>query len=146
MSDIESPPLYFDNVEKGDSVPERTISELDQSDFVRYAGASGDFNPNHYNKEYAQEAGNETFFAQGMLTAGILSHVIADWVGLQNLESFSVRFKEQVWPGDSITAVGEVTAKNPDNKKIEVELAVQNGEGTDVLTGKATASLPQQRE
>jgi acyl dehydratase len=81
-----------------------------------------------------------------MLTAGILSHVIADWVGLQNLESFSVRFKEQVWPGDSITAVGEVTAKNPDNKKIEVELAVQNGEGTDVLTGKATASLPQQRE
>lgn len=132
----------FEDVSVGDAGPEVTVTDVDREDFVRYAGASGDFNPNHYDDEYAREAGNPEAFGQGMLTAGILSGMVRQWVGLDALQSFSTRFREQVWPGDTLRTTGEIVEKSAESATVEGELAVRNQDGDAVITGTFTAWLP----
>ena len=78
---------------------------------MRYAGASGDFNPMHHDQTFAEKAGLPTVFAHGMLNAGFVSKCITDYVGRENLRKFKVRFATRVWPGDTITCKGTVTKK-----------------------------------
>ena len=61
--------------------PERCVGPLTRTDFVRYAGASGDFNPIHHDEAFAQAAGFANVFGHGLLTAGILGGFVADWLG-----------------------------------------------------------------
>ncbi len=86
------------NVE--DMGPTTVIEGLTPQDFVRYAGASGDFNPIHYDERYAKALGNPGVFGQGMLTAGCAGQFLANWFGLANLGEFRTRFTARVWPGD----------------------------------------------
>jgi acyl dehydratase len=69
-------------------------------------GAPDDVRPIHYDRDYAQAAGYPTVFSVGMLQAGILATYVADRVGPANLRRISVRFEEQVWPGDQLTYRG----------------------------------------
>lgn len=128
----------------GDTGPEVVVENLERRDFVKYAGASGDFNPIHYDDPLAREAGYESVFAQGMLTAGIASHQVSDWFGLANVTAFGVRFQSQVWPGDTVRATGEVTAVTPvgEQTAVDADLVVETDDGEVVLTGSATAELP----
>ena len=76
---------------------------LTRTDFVRYQGASGDFNPIHHDEEFAKASGFPTVFSVGMLQAGILASFATDWLGASNVRKFGVQFREQVWPGDELT-------------------------------------------
>ena len=67
---------YWEDVKEGDALPEIRVDKLTRTDFVRYAGASGDFNPIHHDQTFAEASGNPTVFAMGMLNASILSRVI----------------------------------------------------------------------
>ncbi len=89
--------------EVGDHAEPWTFGPITQSDIVRYAGASGDFNPIHHDDQYAKAAGFPGVFSIGMLQAGLLASFAAQWLGEENVRRFQVRFKEQVWPGDSCT-------------------------------------------
>ena len=62
--------LKYDTVKVGDSIPAFVIENVARPDFVRYAGASGDFVPLHYDQTFVEAAGIPTVFAQGMCTAG----------------------------------------------------------------------------
>ena len=73
--------LKFDTVKVGDPIPTITIDNVARPDFVRYAGASGDFVPLHYDQTFAEAAGMPTVFAQGMWTAGCLSRCLTDFAG-----------------------------------------------------------------
>jgi peroxisomal enoyl-CoA hydratase 2 len=142
MTDPSTPPSA-DDVSVGDDSP--TVEEtITRSDIVKYAGASGDFNRFHVDEVFAKEAGYESVFGHGMLTAGIASHVVADWVGLSNLESFTTRFTETVYPGDTITVQGEVVDKEEtaSGAIVDVDFEVQNQDDETVLTGSASARLP----
>ena len=77
--------LYFEDVKEGDELPPFTVENLTRGDFVKYAGASGDFTPLHYDQTFVESAGIPTVFAMGMLNAGILSRLVADYAGLENL-------------------------------------------------------------
>jgi len=127
----------------GDTGPEITVEDLERRDFVRYAGASGDFNPVHYDEPYAKDAGYPGTFGQGMLTAGFASRVAADWFGLANVDRFRVRFESQVWPGDTLTATGEVTELHPteDGIRVDATLRVINQADEEVVTGDVTATV-----
>lgn len=138
--------LYFEDVSVGDTGPDVTVADIGREEFVRYAGASGDFNPIHYDDQYAQEAGNPTIFGQGMLTAGILSRMVREWVGLGNLRSFSTRFQDRVWPGDTLRTTGEIVEKTPESTIVEGEVAVANQDDDTVITGTFTAQLPRRRD
>lgn len=144
MTDAYQRPLDPDTVAVGDTGPEVVVRDLERRDFVKYAGASGDFNPIHYDYPYITEAGNPDVFAQGMLTAGFAAHMVADWFGLANVRSFGVRFRARVFPGDTVTARGEITSVERDDEgtHIEADVVVENQDGDAVLTGHAGATLP----
>lgn len=120
----------------GDTGPEIILQDVGRQDFVRYAGASGDFNPVHYDEPYARAAGNERVFGQGMFTAGIASRVLTDWFGIDRIASFGVRFRSQLFPGDTVVASGEVV--NCEDAGVTVELEATARDET-VLTGTASA-------
>src|SRR6476469_6990361 len=92
----------------GDEMPTATIGPMTRTDFVRYAGASGDFHPLHHDEVYARNAGMPTVFGMGMLHGGMLGVALARWVGPENIRSFSIRFTGQVWPDDTLTLSGRV--------------------------------------
>lgn len=135
---------YFEDVQEGDEAPVWKIENLTRTHFVRYAGASGDFNPMHHDDTVATTVGYPSVFGHGMFTAGVLSHYVTDWVGLGNLRRFRVRFTGQVYPGDTLACSAKVTRKykEGDESRIECDLAVANQEGKVILTGGATAALP----
>lgn len=82
---------------------------ITRADIVRYAGASGDFNPLHIDDEYARSAGAPTVFAMGMLPAGYLATAVSTWFGgPQRIARFKVRFTTRVWPGDEIVCSASV--------------------------------------
>ncbi len=136
--------LYFEDVKEGDELPLFTVESLTRTDFVKYAGSSGDFNPIHHDQTFAEASGNPTVFAMGMMNAGILSRLVADYAGLENLRKYRVRFATRVWPGDSVTCKGKVTKKAVENgeKIIEGEIAALNQKGEVAIQGSFRAALP----
>src|SRR5271168_5478941 len=94
----------------GVQAPVREFGPLTRQMFVRYAGASGDLNPMHYDDEFARSAGHRSVFAQGMFSAALLAGFATDWLGAGCVRRFGVRFREQVWPGDVLICSGSVTA------------------------------------
>src|SRR6202162_579470 len=89
----------------GDTHSERVVENLSRTQIVMYAGASGDYNPLHTDEEYTTKvAGYPSVFAHGMLSMGATGRVLTDWFGVDRLTRYGVRFVNQVWPGDSLTA------------------------------------------
>ncbi len=131
------PKLNYDAVKAGDEIPKFVIEGLTRPDFVRYAGASGDFVPLHYDQTFVEAAGIPTVFAQGMFTAGLLSKALTDYAGIGNVRQFKVRFATRVWPGDTVTCTGKVTNKYEKNgeKLVEGELTVLNQKGEAAIRG-----------
>ncbi|OIB56827.1 FAS1-like dehydratase domain-containing protein [Natrialba sp. SSL1] len=127
-------------LESGQSGPTVVAPDLERRDFVKYAGASGDFNPIHYDEPYATAAGNESVFGQGMFTAGVASRVVTDWFGRETISSFGVRFQSRVFPGETIVATGEVESVSQD-ETVDVTLEAATPDGKTLLTGTATADL-----
>ena len=136
--------LFFEDVKAGDAVPPFVVENLTRTDIVRYAGASGDFNPMHHDQTFAEKAGLPTVFAHGMLNAGFVSKCIGDYVGRENLRKFKVRFATRVWPGDTITCKGSVTKKYEEGGKrfIEGDLVALNQKGETAIAGSFKAELP----
>jgi acyl dehydratase len=124
----------------GPSSPsERTlaIGEISRTDFVKFAGAGGDFNPMHHDDEFARASGFPSVFAMGMFTASIASRLVTDWFGLAAVRSYGVRFRAMVWPGESLTVRGRLAAAPEGTRCSIVEFEVVNEAGEVKLTGTA---------
>lgn len=94
----------------GQEIGRRTV-ELSRDTLVRYAGASGDFNPIHYNDDAARSAGLDGVIAHGMLTMGTAIDVVAQWAGDPTaIRAYSVRFTRPVPVPALETATLEITA------------------------------------
>ena len=144
MTDAHDDPLTADIVAVGDEGPELIISDLERRDFVKYAGASGDFHEVHYSEPFATDAGNPSVFAQGMLTGGFAANMVADWFGLANVTGLGMRFQARVFPGDTVIVTGEITdvIATEDGADVEADFVATNGDEEIVLSGDASASLP----
>ena len=93
----------------GDRYEATVVQELSRTQIVMYAGASGDYNPLHTDEVYAtQVAGYPSVLAHGQLTMGLTAKVITDWIDDGELSGFGVRFRQQVWPGDTLTSTATV--------------------------------------
>jgi acyl dehydratase len=128
----------------GATAPPREFGPLTRQMFVRYAGASGDMNPMHYDDELARSAGYPSVFAQGMFSAALLAGFATDWLGAANVRRFGVRFREQVWPGDVLTCSGTVTAlsEESDADRLTVELTATRQTGGAAVSGTAEFLVP----
>ena len=126
----------------GDTREAIVVQNLSRTQIVQYAGGSGDFNPIHHDETFAtKEAGYPSVFAHGMLTMGLTGKRLTDWLGDGVLQSYGVRFVRQVWPGDTLTASGEVKSIGA-NGEVELSLVTTNQQGEAVVTGEARALLP----
>jgi len=135
--------LVFDDVSVGDEAPVLT-HKLTRTDLVKYAGASGDFNPMHHDEVLAQAAGQPSVFGQGMFSMGLLGSALTDYVGVGNVTHFKVRFARQAWPDEVLSSRIVVTGKRREGGKQLIDLAVtlSNSEGEEKVVGEATAELP----
>jgi acyl dehydratase len=129
--------VKFATVNAGDAIPTIVIEGVARPDFVRYAGASGDFVPLHYDQTFVEAAGIPTVFAQGMWTAGCLSRCLTDYAGPGQVRRFKVRFARQVWPGDTLTLRGKVTGKREESgeRLVDGDLEVVNQKGETTVRG-----------
>ncbi len=136
--------VTFDDVKEGDEIPPFVVENLTRTDLVRYAGASGDFNPIHHDEGFAKAAGNPTVFGHGMLTAGFVAKCLTDFVGVEGLRRYKVRFATRVWPGDTITCRGRVTRRYEENgePRIDGEVVALTQRGETAVSGTFTATLP----
>lgn len=141
MSDETTP--SFDGLEVGQVVATRTV-ELTRDTLVRYAGASGDFNPIHYNDVFAQSVGLPGVIAHGMLTMGIAASVVEEWAGAGNVADIQARFTRPIPvpnPGAAeVTVTATVGALDEELRSARIDITVEF-EGQKVL-GKAQAVVP----
>jgi len=109
---------------------------------VRYAGASGDFNPIHYRDDFAQSVGLDGVLAHGMLTMGAAVQVAVNWVGdAGRVVDYGVRFTKPVFvaanEGALVTVVGKVGAIDLEAKTVRIDLTAVSHELA--VLGKAQA-------
>ena len=104
--------IAYADVEVGTELPGRNFP-VDRATLVRYAGASGDFNPIHWNERFAREVGLPDVIAHGMFTMAEAAVVVTDWVGDPGaVVEYGVRFtRPVVVPDDDKGALIEVVAK-----------------------------------
>ncbi|TXS50586.1 dehydratase [Streptomyces sp. uw30] len=128
--------IAYGDVEVGTELPARSFP-VTRATLVQYAGASGDFNPIHWNEKFAKEVGLPDVIAHGMFTMAEAIRVVTDWTGdPAAVVEYGVRFtKPVVVPNDdqgaTIEVSGKVAAKLDDNK-VRVDLTVVS-EGRKVL-------------
>ena len=131
-----TPKLQYDAISAGDEAP--VLSHvLTRTDLVRYAGASGDFNPMHTDEVAAKSAGLPSVFGHGMFSMGLLGRAVTDWAGPGNLKVYGVRFTKQTWPGETLSTRIVVSGKEEtaEGKIIIAELTLQNQNGEVKLSG-----------
>ena len=117
---------------------------VDRARLVRYAGASGDFNPIHWNERFALEVGLPGVIAHGMLTMGLAAAALTDWLDdPTDLLSYGVRFTRPVAvpdPGEvAVDIVAVVGAVDTEAGAARIDLKVTVN-GSSVL-GKSQAQV-----
>lgn len=134
----------------GAELPPLTIT-LSRTDVVRYAGASGDFNPIHWSDRVAQQVGLPGVVAHGMLTMALAGRLVTGWLGDPGaIRSYSVRFTRPVPVPDVVEGIdsagGAVLELSGTLKSVDTVDGVRTGkvdircvfEGKTVL-GRASA-------
>ena len=129
----------FTTLAVGDVVAERSFP-LTRDSLVRYAGASGDFNPIHYRDDIAASVGLPGVLAHGMLTMGLAVQPVVDWAGDPGrITDYQVRFTRPVVVDPEDGAVVDVTAKvgqlDEASAIARIDLTVKLGD--DTVLGKA---------
>ncbi|GAA5089421.1 MaoC family dehydratase [Microbacterium yannicii] len=115
------------NLTVGDVVAERTV-HLTRESLVRYAGASGDFNPIHYRDDIAAAVGLPGVLAHGMLTMGLAVGTIESWLGdTGRILEYGVRFTKPVVvdpeTGADVTVVAKVGAVDDESARIDLTVS-----------------------
>jgi acyl dehydratase len=138
------PELYYEDVNEGDEIPPLTKDPVTHLQLVRYAGASGDFNPLHTDPKIGEMIGTGGIIAHGMLIMGFVGQLLSDYVGPGALRSFGVRFKGMTHLGDVITCSGKITKKYEADGEARIAGTVQavDQNGDVKVTGTFVAALP----
>jgi acyl dehydratase len=135
---------FIDEFSVGQEAPVRR-HVLRRTDLVRYAGASGDYNPMHHDEVLAKAAGQPSVFGHGMFSMGFLASAITDFVGIGRLVDYSVRFSRQTWPDEELVTHVAVTAVREEDgvHLVDLEVNLANQDGEVKVLGTASASVPE---
>ncbi|MFD4573799.1 MaoC family dehydratase [Streptomyces sp. NPDC058417] len=125
--------ISYADVEVGTELPSASFG-VTRATLVQYAGASGDFNPIHWNEKFAKEVGLPDVIAHGMFTMAEAIRVVTDWTGDPGaVVEYGVRFtRPVVVPNDEQGATVEVSAKvaaklDDDERTVRVDLLATSG-------------------
>ncbi len=130
-------------VTEGDELPPLRVT-VTRADLVRYAGASGDFNPIHWNERVAREVGLPDVIAHGVLTMALAGRLVTEWAGdPAAMIDYGVRFtRPVVVPDDDAGAqleIGGSVKECRDDGTVVVAITARSGAQT--VLGKATATV-----
>ena len=132
--------VAFENLQVGQLLPSYTKPPITKVQLVKYAGASGDFNPLHTDDAFAQKIGMQGVIAHGMLVMGFLGEYVMMLAGdVAQVKQFSMRFGAMTVPGDAITCTAQV--KEINEGEVVLELTARKQDQTVVGSGKATLSF-----
>ncbi|HMV45513.1 MAG TPA: MaoC/PaaZ C-terminal domain-containing protein [Leptospiraceae bacterium] len=124
--------IEFDKVEVGQEIPSLTLPAITHANLVRYAGASGDFNPIHNDKDFAIANGLDGTIAHGMFVMALIGRACTNWVDQKQIKFFGVKFKAMTKLGSVLTCKGVIKKKKEENGEklitLTVEAVDQNGE------------------
>jgi len=135
------PAIRFDDVKVGDQVGPMSVT-VTRADLIRYAGASGDFNPIHWNERFAREVGLPDVIAHGMFTMALGARLVTSWAGEPGaLVDYSVRFTHPVVvpdtdAGATVELSAQVKEKLP-GSRIRLDISARSGDRK--VLGKAAA-------
>ena len=120
---------------------DQVVHTIERADLIRYAGASGDFNPIHWNEEWARSVGLPGVIAHGMFSMGIAARMISAFAGNPAaIKRLRVRFSSMIQPGQTLTVAGEVAEVEGDRLKIRFWGEDDNGNRV-VSKGEAEVEL-----
>jgi acyl dehydratase len=129
----------------GDELPTQEFP-ITRADLVRYAGASGDFNPIHWNERYATSFGLPNVIAHGMYTMATAIRVVTDWAGDPGaVLDYGVRFTRPVVvpdPGEALLRVGGVVRAVRDDGLVDVDLTATVDGQTVLAKARAVVRPP----
>ncbi len=137
--------VTYADIEVGHLLPVRSFP-ITRADLVRYAGASGDFNPIHWNPSFAVEVGLPDVIAHGMFTMATAARAVTDWVGDPGaVVEYGVRFtKPVVVPDDGVGAsvqVSGVVLEKLEQNQLRVELTARSAEEKVLGMARVTVRL-----
>jgi acyl dehydratase len=146
--------IKFDEINIGDPIPSYTSNPITRTDIVRYAGASGDFNPLHHDNTFVEVFGMKRIISHGMLIMGIAGEAVTALVDNKHLRKFSVRFAGMTEPADfndlentkkraTITVSGKVVNKYEENgeKRVKCDIVAKDALGSLKLSGFFIAAV-----
>jgi acyl dehydratase len=147
--------ITYNSISVGDAMPAFTSDPVTRTHIVRYAGASGDFNPLHHDDTFVKIFGMPRVISHGMLIMGITGRAVTEWIDDKYIRKFSVRFAGMTEPVDlndfentkqraTITITGKVVEKFEEagEKRIRCEIQAADGLGAVKITGTFVAALP----
>jgi len=132
----------FDELAVGDSA--KLVRTVTQADIELFASVSGDVNPAHLDKEYAEGSMFHGLIAHGMLSGSLFSTVLGTLLpgpGTIYLKQ-DLSFQRPVKPDDAITARVVVREKVPDKKRVVLDCTCTNQDGKTVVSGTAEVIAP----
>jgi acyl dehydratase len=129
------------DVKPGTTLPPITKPPMTTRQLVQYAGASGDFNPIHYDDAFARGGGFPSVIAHGMLSMAFFGQLLTRSFGAASVKRLGSRFKAVTYPGDVITIEGTVTEVDAQARTALIQLTAKNEKGVVTLEGSATVEL-----
>jgi acyl dehydratase len=151
--------IYWEDLEVGTEMP--PLPKIATSlMLVKWAGASGDFNPHHYETEFAMTQGTGGVIVHGLLKHAWLIQFVTGWMGDEGtLKKFSCQYRGLDFPrkmqtmgepveGETWNCKGKVVKKYVDEDQhcVDLEIAVENGKGQVTTPGTATVALPSKKK
>jgi len=130
------------DLQPGDQLPQRSVT-IDQATLIRYAGVSGDLNPLHWDPAFAATfSPTGGVIAHGMLSMGLLSALLTDWLGdAGRVRSMACQFRAACPVGSTVTLGGEVAAVDDDEGTATVAIWVRLDDGSKVIDQRTSRAV-----
>jgi acyl dehydratase len=134
----------FDKIAIGAGIPP-LVKQPTTQHLVMWAGASGDYNPIHYDKDFALSRGLPGVVVHGQLSTAFICQMLSDWYGQKgSLKKLNVSYKGLNFPGDTLTCRGVIKDKSQAGENlVTLDVWVENQRGEKTVAGTAVVGLPQ---
>jgi len=135
--------MFFEDIDMGTEIP-AMVKAVNTRQLVKWAGASKDFHPMHYDKDLALSIGLPGVIVQGRLKAAFMGQLMTGWLGSNGvLKKLSCDYRGMDFPGQNMIIKGKVIKKYVElgENYIECEVWIENPKGDRNTLGKSVAVI-----
>ena len=133
----------WSDVSEGLAIP-AVVDEITFRRVIMNPGATGDYFPGHYDRDYAQRQGQPTIYANSLHLFGLLDRAVSEWAGPASfLVRRNVRLVSSMYAGDTVTVAGTVTAKRVDGdaRLVDLAMTMTSHDGRTICTAEVVVRL-----